>query len=97
MVEFKHFPYIVIKQSAQLVGSAKIIAAIQMNYLLITVLSAVNVQLLTHYSFFPSHYFQTKKTSFILPSLQPSEKKHRASLGEHTHLLREVLLRLLKQ
>ena len=97
MVEFKHFPYIVIKQSAQLVGSAKIIAAIQMNYLLITVLSAVNVQLLTHYSVFPSHYFQTKKTSFILPSLKKKKKKHRASLGEHTHLLREVLLRLLKQ
>lgn len=94
MDEFKRFSYIVIKLSAQAVGCAKIIATTQLNYLLVTTLPAVNVHLLFHISS-PSHYFQMKKTSFILPPLQPSEKAD-APLREHRRMLRKVLLTLLK-
>lgn len=57
VVDFKHFPCLVIEEPAQLVSCAKIIATPRLNYFRITMVSPVNAQVLSQVFFPPDSLF----------------------------------------
>ena len=89
MLEFKH---IVIKQSAQLVSCAKIVATPQLNYLLFTMLSAVNTQVLFQV-FFPNSLFPKEEDQFNFAATSATRN---TPLWEHSCMLREGIIEIIR-